>query len=95
MDDEQESGRSNGNRNSAIITLTKVMPNVECPKRDRPVSFVQLEGEANAYLPLVDDIIEMLGDILVSYPGPTMKGMIAEMIARYITPICSKELQGQ
>jgi hypothetical protein len=79
--------------------LTKVLQDVGCLARDRPASFVQLQHDqfvdASAYLPLVDDIIEMLADIMISYPGPGTRDMLAGMIARYVTTIYSKEFLGQ
>jgi hypothetical protein len=56
------------------------------------VSFVQ---DANTYFPLVDEIIGILEDIKVSHPGGGMRDILARMIARYVTTIYSKELQGQ
>jgi hypothetical protein len=75
--------------------LTNAQQVVDKPWRDRPVSFVQLSGDADDYRHLVDDIVEMLADIMVSYPGDGTKDMLAMMIARYVTTISSKEIPGQ
>jgi hypothetical protein len=40
----------------------------------------------------VDDIIEILADIMVSYPGPGTREFLAKVIARYITTTYSKKL---
>ena len=76
--------------------MTNVPQDIDKLVRDRPASFVQLQhdqfGDASAYLPLVDDIIEMLADIMISYPGPGTREFLTKMIARYITTTYSKKL---
>jgi hypothetical protein len=76
--------------------LTNATQDVDKRVRDRPASFVQLQhdqfGDASAYRPLVDDFIEILADIMVSYPGPGTREFLAKMIARYITTTYSKKL---
>jgi hypothetical protein len=46
---------------------------------------------ADAYHSLVRDIVDRLADIMISYPGPGTTDLLAEMIAKYVATIYSKD----